>query len=163
MAYGNNNYGGNGYGRNNYRGNQYGGNRYGGNQGGNWNRNGGNMQPPPKRSGAKYSTIKTGKFKGATIVNAWNKSKGKGLITAKVAPYKDSKEYTAKSTGNVFITMIAEIFYHNSGQKMLIPCSMNKDTKVIVLSDIGMTITPNGHGVTSGGKRVTGYFGKFTR
>ncbi|RIV68713.1 hypothetical protein [Flagellimonas aequoris] len=155
----NNNWNGN-------RGGNWNGNRGGnwnGNRGGNWNGNGGNMQPPPKRSGAKYSTIKTGKFKGATIVNAWNKSKGKGLITAKVAPYKDSKEYTAKSTGNVFITMIAEVFYHNSGQKMLIPCSMNKDTKVIVLSDIGMTITPNGHGVTSGGKRVTGYFGKFTR
>lgn len=157
MAYGNNyqngGYRNNNYGNGNYRSNGYRGNGYGNNRGG----------QPPKRSGAKYSQIKTGKFKGGTIINAWNKSRGKGLITAKVAPYGNSKEYTAESSGNTYITMIAEVFYHNSGQKMLIPCSMNKDTRVIVLSDIGMVITPNGHGVTSSGKRVTGYFGKFTR
>lgn len=154
---------------NNWNGNR--GGNWNGNRGGGWNGNrGGNSYgnnrgggQPPKRSGAKYSQIKTGKFKGGTIINAWNKSRGKGLITAKVAPYGNSKEYTAESSGNTFITMIAEVFYHNSGQKLLIPCSMNKDTRVVVLSDIGMVITPNGHGVTSSGKRVTGYFGKFTR
>ena len=151
--YGNNNYGngngyGNGYRRNNYRNN-------------NGYRN--NNRPTSKKSGAKYSIIRNGRFEGGTIVNAWNKSRGKGLITAKVAPYSDSKEYTAKSSGKTYITMIAEITYHNSGHTRIIPCSMNKNTKVIALSDIGMVISPNGAGMTSSGKKVTGYFGKFTR
>lgn len=124
---------------------------------------GNSQRPQVKRSGAKYSIIRKGDFEGGTIINAWNKSKGKGLITAKVAPYKDSKEYTAQSSGKTYITMIAEVFYHNSGQKMIIPCSMNKSTKAVVLQDIGMVITQNGSGITSGGKKVTGYFGKFTR
>lgn len=143
-----------------------GGGNWNGNRNGNWNGNRGNgyqNKPQAKRSGAKYSIIRNGKFEGGTIVNAWNKSRGKGLITAKVAPYKDSKEYTAKSSGKTYITMIAEVFYHNTGQKMLIPCSMNKNTKVIVLSDLGMVISPNGNGITSSGKKVTGYFGKFSR
>ncbi|OQD41500.1 hypothetical protein BUL40_15595 [Croceivirga radicis] len=120
-------------------------------------------QKPPKKSGAKYSIIRKGKFEGLTIVNAWNKSKGKGLITAKVSPYKDSSEYTAKTTGKKYITMIAEVVWTNSGQVRIIPCSMNIATKVISLPDLGMVITPNGNGLTSSGKKVTGYFGKFTR
>nr|WP_116219463.1 hypothetical protein [Allomuricauda sp.] len=153
MSYGNNNYNrNNGYNRNsNYRN----GNAYG-------NRNSGNRQAP-KRSGAKYSIIRQGKFEGQTIINAWNKSRGKGLITAKVAPYGDSKEYTAPSSGKTYITMIAEITYHNSGHTRIIPCSMNKATKSVVLSDIGMVITQNGSGLTSSGKKVSGYFGKFSR
>lgn len=132
-----------------------------GNRGG-YNRNNGN-RPAPKRSGAKYSIIRQGKFEGQTIINAWNKSRGKGLITAKVAPYGESKEYTAPSSGKTYITMIAEITYHNSGHTRIIPCSMNKATKSVVLSDIGMVITQNGSGLTSSGKKVTGYFGKFSR
>jgi len=136
----------------------------GGSNGGNrGNFQGNSQRPQVKRSGAKYSIIRKGDFEGGTIINAWNKSKGKGLITAKVAPYKDSKEYTAQSSGKTYITMIAEVFYHNSGQKLIIPCSMNKSTKAVVLQDIGMVITQNGSGITSGGKKVTGYFGKFTR
>ncbi|MGX1930205.1 hypothetical protein [Flagellimonas sp. 2504JD4-2] len=153
--YGNNN----GYGNNGYqRRNGYGNNGY---QRGNGYRN--NNRPAPKRSGAKYSIIRNGRFEGGTIVNAWNKSRSKGLITAKVAPYKDSKEYTAKTSGKTYITMIAEITYQKSGHTRLIPCSINKATKVIVLGDIGMVITPNGAGITSSGKKVTGYFGKFSR
>lgn len=132
----------------------------------NWNGNRGgygNGRPPSKKSGAKYSPIKQGKFKGGTIVNAWNASRNRGLVTAKVAPYKDSKEYTAESSGNTYVTMIAEVTYRNSGVTKIIPCSMNKDTRVIVLEEIGMVISPNGHGTTRSGKRVTGYFGKFTR
>ncbi len=134
--------------------------------GGNYHRQnaqGGQNAPAPKRSGAKYSIIRKGSFEGQVIINAWNKSRGKGLITAKVAPYKDSKEYTAPTSGKTYITMMAEVHYHNSGITKLIPCSMNKATRAVVLSDIGMVITQNGSGITSSGKRVTGYFGKFTR
>lgn len=116
-----------------------------------------------KRSGAKYSTIRKGKFQDATIVNAWNKSKGKGLLTATVAPYSKSKTYTAKKSGKRYQTMICKLHYHNSGHERIIPVSMNVDTGVIVIEEIGMVITKNGSGVTSGGKKVTGYFGTFSR
>ncbi len=140
-----------------YRGRGY--NNGGGYRNNNYNQN----QQPPKKSGAKYSIIRKGDFEGGTIVNAWNVSRRRGLITAKVAPYKDSKEYTAKTSGKTYITMIAEVRWDNSGQTEVIPCSMNKDTKVIVLDKLGMVISPNGSGMTSSGKKVTGYFGKFTR
>ncbi|MEQ8220324.1 MAG: hypothetical protein RH981_18965 [Arenibacter sp.] len=125
--------------------------------------NGYRGQAQAKKSGAKYSLIKDGTYKGYTIINAWNKSRGKGLITAKVAPYKGSKEYTAETSGATYITLIAEVNYRNTGVTKLVPCSMNKATKVIVLSEIGMVISPNGSGITSGGHKVTGYFGKFSR
>ena len=118
--------------------------------------------PAPKRSGATYTVIRNGNFKDDIIVNAWNKSKGKGLITATVAPYGKSKVYENKK-GQEKMTMIAIVDYKNSGVQKKIPCSMNLDTKVISLEEIGMCITPNGSGVTSGGKRVTGYFGTFKK
>ncbi|MEH6704722.1 MULTISPECIES: hypothetical protein [Galbibacter] len=119
--------------------------------------------PPPKKSGAKYTIIRKGKYEGGTIINAWNKSKSKGLITAKIAPYSGTSEYTAKTSGKTYQTMIAEVTYTKSGHTRLLPCSMNINTKVVVLSDIGMVVTPNGSGVTASGKRVTGYFGTMMR
>lgn len=124
--------------------------------------NGSNNQQRFKKSGAKYSKISQGKYKGSTIVNAWNKSRSRGLITAVVAPYKGSKKYTTDK-GKEYQTMIAKILYSNSGVEKIIPCSMNVQTKVIVLSEIGMVITPNGSGQTKSGKNVKGYFGKFSR
>lgn len=120
--------------------------------------------PPPKKSGAKYSNISKGKNAGGTIVNAWNKSKSKGLLTATVAPYDKSDEIvTAQTSGKEYIKMIAKVKYSNSGVEKIIPCLMNIKTKVIVLSEIGMVITPNGSGHTSSGKKATGYFGTMTK
>ena len=118
--------------------------------------------PPAKKSGAVFSIIKKGNFQGATIINAWNKSR-KGLITATVAPYKKSDEVVTSEKGNEYQKMMAKVFWHNTGNERLIPCLMNTRTKVVVLSEIGMVITQNGSGVTSGGKRVTGYFGTMKR
>lgn len=112
----------------------------------------------PKTTGAKYSKISVGQFKGMTIVNAWNKSKNKGMLTVKVAPYKNSKVFQ-NGKGESKQTMIAVVKYENSGVEKIIPCSMNQETQVIALSEIGMVITPNGEGYTSTGKKVTGYFG----
>lgn len=114
-----------------------------------------------KMSGATYSPIKEGNFKGLLIVNAWNKSKGRGMITCTVSPYKGSKNYTSGS-GNEYMTMIANVLFHKSGNEMLIPCSMNIQTKVIGLSKLGMCISPNGHGKTKSGKTAKGYFGRFS-
>ncbi|TJY33383.1 hypothetical protein [Pontimicrobium aquaticum] len=142
-----NSYGGNNYNRYNNR-NNYGGNNYN------------NNQQPAKRSGAKYSKIAKGKFKGGTIINAWNKSRSKGMLLAKVAPYKGTKQYK-NAKGEEKQTMMCELTYVNSGHTRLIPCSINLETQVVALPEIGMVITPNGRGVTSTGKKVTGYFGKF--
>jgi len=124
-------------------------------------RNYNNKKDTPKRSGARYSKISKGNFKGLTIVNAWNFNKSRGMLTAKVAPYGKSKSYASKTAE--YQTMMAEVFYTRTGQKLLMPCSMNVNTQVIVLEDLGMCISPNGQGHTSSGKKVTGYFGKFTR
>lgn len=140
------------YGRKNYS-----------NRGGYGNRGGYPQKPQAKKSGATYSTIRNGNYKGEIIVNAWNKSRSKGLITAKVSPYKGSKKYTADSTGHEYVTMIAVVSYQNSGIERVIPCSMNVKTRVIALPEIGMVITPNGSGRTASGKNVRGYFGKFMR
>ena len=118
--------------------------------------------PPPKKSGAVYTKISKGNFVGEIIVNAWNKSKARGMITATVKPYKDSKVYK-NSKGEEKMTMIAVVNYLNSGVEKVIPCSMNLETQVIVLEEIGMCISPNGKGHTSSGKAVSGYFGTFNK
>lgn len=122
--------------------------------------------PPPKKSGAKYTEIRKGNFEGGTIVNAWNKS-AKGLVTATVAPYHKSDTLVESSgkTGavNTYMKMMASVKYHKTGVEKLIPCLMNQKTKVVVLQDLGMVITPNGSGRTASGKSVTGYFGTFQK
>lgn len=117
-----------------------------------------------KKSGAKYSKItnSTKNYNGSTIVNAWNHSKARGLITATVSPYKGSKLYTTKD-GKEYQTMVAKVFYHNSGVEKILACSMNTSTRVIGLQDIGMCISPNGSGKTKSGKHVKGYFGTFNK
>ena len=118
-----------------------------------------------KRSGATYSTVKKEGLKstGTTIVNAWNFSKSRGLITAKVGVYKNSRVFIGKEEGNKYQTMIAEVNYTRSGITKIIPCCMNVSTKVIGLQDIGMCISPKGSGKTSSGKHVKGYFGTYTQ
>ncbi|MCQ0113034.1 hypothetical protein [Zhouia amylolytica] len=151
----------------------YNGNRgnYNGNRGG-YNSNQ-NQRPQYKKSAAKYSQIRNGRFEGLTIVNAYNVSKSKGLIKATVAPYKGSLkgdkvqivESVNDKTGQIkeYIKMIAVVKYERSGVEKVIPCLMNMKTRVIVLDDLQMVITPNGTGQTRRGKTVTGYFGKYTR
>lgn len=121
-----------------------------------------------KRSGAVYSTIRNGAFAGHTIVNAWKVTKN-GILTAKVAPYSGTKEQGLKtvlsngSSGNTpkeYQKMICTITNKTMGTSQIYPVLMNLQTKVIVIQDLGMCITPNGSGQTRSGKRVTGYFGR---
>ena len=138
-------------------------NNYNGNNGNNYNGNNGNNQQPSKKSGATYTVIRKGKFTDMIICNAWNKSKSKGLIVATVAPYYASGDKVESKTGNKYLKMMATVEFKTSGHKKLMPCLMNIATKVIVLKDMGMVITPNGSGKTSSGKKVTGYFGTMTK
>jgi hypothetical protein len=114
---------------------------------------------PPKRSGAKYTMLKDGNWKGNYIVNAWNSSKSRGMITVKVSPYHATGKIVTSEKGNEYHKMIAHVFYKRTGNTVVIPCLMNIETQVIVLKEIGMVVTPNGNGRTRSGKAVTGYFG----
>lgn len=122
------------------------------------NNNNNNNQQQYKKSGATYTKIAKGNYIGGTIVNAWNVSKNRGLLKCTVAPYSGTHIYT-NSKGQEKQTMIAIVTYANSGVEKKIPCSMNVKTRVIVLDELSMCITPNGSGTTKNGKRVTGYFG----
>lgn len=112
-----------------------------------------------KNYGAKYSKIKKGNYIGATIVNAWNFQKGRGMLTCTVSPYRNSK-VVKSNNGNRFQSMIAIVDYENSGVQKKIPCLMNLENKKIVLEEINMVISPNGSGKTSKGSKTQGYFGK---
>lgn len=118
---------------------------------------------PPKKSGATYTPIRKGNYVGGTMVNAWNVSKSRGLVTAAVGPYNKSDELVTSERGNEYMKMIAKVEFRKTGNTKIIPCLMNTKTKVIVLRELGMVITPNGSGYTSSRKKVTGYFGTMTK
>lgn len=134
-----------------------------------------NPQPKPifKRSGATYSTItnKNGgssQFEGNIIVNAWRVTKF-GLMTATVAPYAGEKKKGLEivnsngKSGNTpkeYQKMICTITNTAMGTQQIYPVLMNLKTKVIVIQELSLCITPNGNGTTKSGKRVSGYFGR---
>lgn len=122
---------------------------------GNYNQGGEKIH---KRSGAIYSKIRQGKYEGHTVINAWNYSKTRGLIKCTVSPYRNTREYR-NADGDVKITMIAKVFYTRTGNEVIIPCSLNRNTGKVFLQDLGMVITPNGQGRTRSGKLAKGYFG----
>lgn len=148
---------------------------YGNGSNSNWqgNRNGNNNNGQIfKRSGAVYTIIsnKNGghsKFEGNTIVNAWRSTKF-GLMRAVVAPYagegKKGLEVVNSmgKSGNEhkeYQKMLCTITNATMGTHQIYPVLMNVKTKVIVIKELSLCITPNGNGVTRKGKRVSGYFG----
>jgi hypothetical protein len=126
-----------------------------------------------KRSGAVYSTITnknggTSQFEGNTIVNAWRATKV-GLMKAVVSPYagegKKGLEIVNSNgkSGNTpkeYQKMICTITNSTLGTQQIYPVLMNLKTKVIVIQELSLCITPNGSGTTKNGKRETGYFGR---
>lgn len=124
--------------------------------------------PIYKRSGATYSKIKNGNFEGEIIVNAWRSTK-MGLMTATVAPYAGANNKgleLVKSGGKngdkdiEYQKMMCVIKNTTLGTSQMYPVLMNVKTKVIVLQELSLCITPNGQGTTKSGKRVSGYFGR---
>lgn len=110
-----------------------------------------------KKSGAVYSRIKKGKNDGGTAVNAWRKTKN-GLMTATAYPV-DGVEHTSQD-GKISMRYVVEVVNRDMGTTQTYWCLMSKDTKKIYIKELGLVISPNGNGVTSGGKRATGFFGK---
>lgn len=157
MAWNNNRRNGgynNGGGYNNSYGNNGGG--YGNNNGGSYNsRN----QQRSKKSGVTYSKIKQGQFEGLMIVNAWLKMKDL-LLTLKIAPYNktvkgSSADVVKSQSGKTYLKYICEAVYSN-GNHRLIPVMYSVETRKIAIPELNLLVTPNGAGVTSSGKKVTG-------
>jgi hypothetical protein len=101
-----------------------------------------------KKSGAKTGlTRATDNHEGGKIwVNAWNASKKKGLITFSAIENKKSKEYKRKD-GSIAISLLFEVFYKNTGNKVLELGFYNTTTGKVVLSKTGFIIStksPNG-------------------
>ena len=125
-----------------------------------------------KKSGAVYSVIKNrnggnSKFEGNIIVNAWRITKF-GMMTATVAPYSGEGKKGLEivnsngkngSTPKEYQKMICTIKNTAMGTHRIYPVLMNLQTKVIVIQELSLCITPNGSGTTKNGKKVTGYFG----
>lgn len=111
-----------------------------------------------KKSGTVYSRIKTGKMEGFMAVNAWRKTKN-GLMTASAFPV-DQTEHIGDKSKNTFIRYAVEVKNADLGTLQTYWCLMQKESQKITIKELGLVISPNGRGVTAGGKRVTGYFGK---
>jgi hypothetical protein len=135
-------------------------------------------KPYYKNSGAVYGKIahnpnkkgdKANRYVGYTYVNAWNWSKGRGMITCKVRPYEKTLggvvEGVNRETGEVneYQKMLATVQFQKTGQKQVLAVLMNVKTKKIKLDDLNMCITPNGEGYTRRGKMVKGFFGSYNR
>lgn len=121
-----------------------------------------------KKSGATYSVIRDGQFRGFAIVNAWRSTK-MGLVTAKVTPYAGQDkgglkfvESVNEVTGEVkeYQKMLCTITNASLGTQQTYHVLMNTKTGTIVIKELNLCITKNGSGVTRSGKSVKGYFGK---
>lgn len=141
-----------------YTRNNYGSNSYQGSQ---------NRQPQQnfsqqkqletKKSGATYTKMRKGKMEGLICVNAWRKTKN-GLMTASAFPV-DGHVHVGKDKGHEFMRYVVNIANSSLGTNETFWCLMRLDTKMIVIKELSLVISPNGNGVTSSGKRVSGFFG----
>lgn len=113
------------------------------------NRNNGNA-PRYKKSGAKFSQIKTGKSTGMMSVNAWLVTR-QGLLTIKAFGYAKAKGDKCE-----FQKAVAEIINTSSGQKSTFPVLINVTTRRMKIKELGWIVTAAGGGQTRNGKRVTG-------
>lgn len=118
-----------------------------------------NPAPQYKRSGATYSKITKGKMEGLMAVSAWKRNKT-GMVKVNAMPLNDAP--TESRSGKQYVPYLVTIIDMNTLQATKYNGIMNVETKVLVISDLGYCITPNGSGQTKSGTRVKGYFGKFT-
>ena len=104
-----------------------------------------------KRSGAKEGSFVTKDGVTGIYINGWNYNRRRGLLTVKAFENSKSKKYES-DRGNKFISLMFEIFYKDSGNKILEVGLYNMTTGKVFLEKIGMVIStkaPNG-----------GYFGQ---
>lgn len=102
-----------------------------------------------KKSGAKFSLINKGRWKGADIINAWKKTKY-GLMKLQATPYSD--EVVSSKNGRNYMKYIAVITHNYNQQKYT--CLYDIDRKRLVIKDLGLIVTNNGSGTTRDRKSV---------
>lgn len=110
-----------------------------------------------KKSGAIFTKIGKGTMEGLHAVNAWKKT-SRGMIKATAFPISNKSSESAK--GNQYIPYLVTVIDMSSLQATKYNAIMNIQTKVLVIQDLSMCITPNGSGKTKGGTTVKGYFGR---
>ncbi|MEN2434962.1 hypothetical protein AAH994_06080 [Weeksellaceae bacterium A-14] len=113
-----------------------------------------------KKSGASFSKITKGANEGLYFVSAWKKTRA-GMVKATATPL--SNKSTESARGNQYIPYLVTCIHMGTLQATKYNGIMNIQTRVLVISDLGMCITPNGSGKTKSGTMAKGYFGKFTK
>ena len=102
-------------------------------------------KPYKKMSGARVSEVvtKSGPNQGVVSmhVNAWNYSKSRGMLTVNAFENSKSTRTTGEKNGNQHIVLMFEIFYKNSGVKILELGSYNITSGKVYLSKINMVIS----------------------
>lgn len=100
-----------------------------------------------KKSGAKFvvGTTKEGRqFRG---VSAWFHRKDCGLVKINAFENSNTPDEVTSNLGNVFLHLMFEVFYQNSGQKALELGLFNLTTGKVLLKRLGIVIStkaPNG-------------------
>jgi len=118
---------------NNYNGNRYdfrnsGQDRY---QQQNWGK---------KKSGAKEGRQKAGKNQGKVYVSGWKANKRHGMV--KISAFENARSTRSRSeSGNEFVTMMFEIFYKDTGAKVLEVAPYNLTTGKVFLEKVGWCIS----------------------
>lgn len=110
-----------------------------------------------KVSGAIFSKITKGEREGLHVVTAWKKTKTT-MLRANCFPISSTSTESAK--GNQYIPYLVTIIDMSTLQSTKYNAIMNIQTKVLVINDLSMCITPNGSGKTKSGVNVKGYFGR---
>lgn len=123
-------------------------------QNNNYNNYNSNFQQKKKHSGAKESIQKVGKNSGKLAITAWNYNKNRGMITLKAFENKGSKRVKSKNN-NTFVTLIAEIFYHQTGNHVIETCLYNLQTGKMFVDKLQMVVSTKA--------RNGGYFGKISK
>ena len=104
-----------------------------------------------KKSGAKCTFFDDDKVS----LHAWNSSKSRGLISLKAFENKKSKSGTiskGKNKGDQYVSLIAEVFYHRTGNTVIEPIVYNIDSGKAYLSKLNMVVSTKA--------RNGGFFGK---
>ena len=102
--------------------------------------NGGTISTGKKRSGAKMGIQSKGRNEGKIYVSAWKANKQHGLV--KISAFENARSTRSESqSGNKFVTMMFEIFYQNSGSKVLEIAPFNLTSGKVFLEKLGWVVS----------------------
>ena len=106
---------------------------------------------PKKKSGAKMGIQSKGINEGKIYISAWKANKRHGLV--KITAFENARSTRSESqAGNKFCTMMFEIFYQDSGSKVLEIAPYNMTSGKVFLEKLGWVVSTKA--------RNGGYVGK---